>query len=277
MKSKGIVIGICIADVMLLIICIFLYLRLDRTAPVIHFGENNIAYTEGMDSALLLEGVTAVDDEDGDVTDTLLIEKISDTAKGDVLVTYAALDRSDNVAKAGRIFPVKINANRQEDSQLSELETADRDPSETGAETQTQTSSESEETADNDRQDENDNPEDQRFQDEGQNNENGRHNDAGVDVSPVNEAGDNEAPILQLSKEVLTVKAGAESVNWNECIRKLSDDKDSREQLFSNLIMEGQVDLKTSGEYPVMIYTRDSGGAESEKRIITIRVEKRES
>lgn len=273
MKSKGIVIGTCIADVILLIICIFLYLRMDRTAPIIHFGENNITYTEGMDTVLLLEGVTAVDDEDGDVTDTLLIEKISDTAKGDVLVTYVALDQSDNVAKAGRIFPVKINANRQEESQLSEVETVAGDPSETGAETQTQTSSESEETADNDRQDENDNPEDQMLQDEGQNNENG-HNDAGADVSPANEAGDNEAPILQLSKEVLTVKAGAESVNWNECIRKLSDDKDNREQLFSNFIMEGQVDLGTPGEYPVVIYTRDSEGIESERRNVVVRVER---
>lgn len=285
MKAKGAVIGICIADLILLVACIFLYLGQDRTAPVISFGENDIVYTEGMDMSILLNDVSAMDDEDGDVTDTLLIEKISDTAQGDVLVTYAALDRSDNVAKASRIFPVEMNRENQEDSRTEATESEEDSP-ETASETQTASEDGQEggnggedggEEQDNrgeeqgERQDGNDG---QAHQEDGPDNpdENGQ-NDAGADRNQADGGQGNAAPVLRLSKDVLTVKAGAESVNWNDCIRNLSDDKDSRAQLFSNLVMEGQVDLGTAGEYPVTIYTRDSDGVESEKRNVVVRVE----
>ncbi len=62
-------------------------------------------------------------------------------------------------------------------------------------------------------------------------------------------------------------------MDWNQCIGNLSDDRDSQAQLFSNLVMEGFVDLNTPGEYPVMLYTRDSEGLESERQVVTVRVE----
>lgn len=279
MKAKGLVIGICLADAVLLALCIFMYLRLDRSAPVISFGENRIVYTEGMDTSLLLDGITAIDDMDGDVSDTLLIEKISDTAKGDVLVTYAALDKSNNVAKASRIFPANMNPDNQDFYGAQETETIETIPSET-------------ETGTLDAGDENGNPDEgrtdgqgrdgaQENQDGGQprqpeeedNNAENNQDAKGADRDQANDSRENEAPVLRLSKDVLTVKAGAESVNWNDCIRSLSDDQDSRAQLFSNLVMEGQVDLHIPGEYPVTIYTKDSEGMESEKHTVTVKVE----
>ena len=58
-------------------------------------------------SQQLLEGVTAYDSHDGDVTASLLIEKVTETGNGKVIVTYAAVDSSNNVAEQSRILKVE--------------------------------------------------------------------------------------------------------------------------------------------------------------------------
>ena len=68
MNMKNVVLLIGGIDIVLLGVCLFLFLGKDRTAPVITFGENSVGYEEGMDEELLLEGVTAVDAKDGDVS-----------------------------------------------------------------------------------------------------------------------------------------------------------------------------------------------------------------
>lgn len=75
----------------------------DKVAPVISFPEESVLYEEGSDTALLLEGVTAIDDVDGDVSDTLLVESIipmQDETTATVL--YYAKDTNNNVGQATR-------------------------------------------------------------------------------------------------------------------------------------------------------------------------------
>ena len=78
------------------------------TAPVISFGDENIVYSDRMETSDLLEGVYAYDKQDGDVSSSLLIEKVSKTADGQVIVTYAARDDSNNVSKSSRIIRTKM-------------------------------------------------------------------------------------------------------------------------------------------------------------------------
>jgi len=55
------------------------------------------------DQAVLLQGVTAKDNRDGDVTDSILVENVYGiTADNLVTVTYAAFDRAGNVSKTQR-------------------------------------------------------------------------------------------------------------------------------------------------------------------------------
>lgn len=55
------------------------------------------------DYSLLLRDVTALDVEDGDVTDSIVVESVSKFAeKGHCVVTYAAFDSSNNVSKYNR-------------------------------------------------------------------------------------------------------------------------------------------------------------------------------
>ena len=72
--------------------------------PQITFAEESISVTVDASDAELLQGVTAYDPEDGDVTASLVVEGVSNIAKGDtVKVTYAAFDSRNHVTKAERL------------------------------------------------------------------------------------------------------------------------------------------------------------------------------
>jgi hypothetical protein len=58
---------------------------------VITLPDTKQTYTIGTDTDQLLEGVTAYDSHDGDVTASLLIEKVTETGNGKVIVTYCNL------------------------------------------------------------------------------------------------------------------------------------------------------------------------------------------
>lgn len=75
----------------------------DSTAPEIHIGDGPAQLSVEDPKSALLAGVTATDAEDGDVTDSLVVESIRLTgADGTVTVRYAAFDGAGNVAKAER-------------------------------------------------------------------------------------------------------------------------------------------------------------------------------
>ncbi len=74
----------------------------DHVAPEI-FMEESLELSVNDPQSVLLQGVTARDDRDGDVTDSLLVEKVKLVDKsGKMRVTYAAFDSAGNVAKAAR-------------------------------------------------------------------------------------------------------------------------------------------------------------------------------
>ena len=345
MKARGLLAGVCIADVAMMILAVVLYLGQDRMAPVIAYAAEAPVYEEGMDQSLLLEGVTAQDDRDGDVTGSLMIEKIASTSGGNILVTYVAADSSANVGKISRTIRVKqkvLLEEHPEDTAVIEPEhTEDEQETETEGETEAAENG-GEESLEENRPEEsgeasptgdtrqlegnrpegnspapaaqpsvqenpdNDNgaegqpeaseqnppaqpegepqpaPEEDNAPAEGEQNpaednaneENGNEGGAGGAEADGPAAGEgNEAPVVGLRSDSLTVQAGAEGVDWNQCIESLKDDKDSRAQLLAGLVMEGFVDLNTPGEYPVMIYTRDSEGLESQRQVVTVRVE----
>lgn len=89
----------------LLVVCIYALASSDKKGPMIKFDrDETLTYVEGQDDSVLLEGVTAVDKRDGDVTDTLFVAGKIIFADGQQLkVTYAAKDKHNNVTRADRI------------------------------------------------------------------------------------------------------------------------------------------------------------------------------
>lgn len=106
-KKKLTVITSCLC-VILLVVCAVVYLGKDRTGPVITMTEEKISYEGSENVSELLNGVTATDDKDGDVTDTVKVDRVTEVQSMDyVVVTYVAKDRSNNITKKDRWVDLK--------------------------------------------------------------------------------------------------------------------------------------------------------------------------
>ena len=249
MEAKKIVAVVGAIDVVLLVVCLVLYLGKDRKGPEIFFDEKKqIEYAEGMDEALLLEGVTAVDEKDGDVSDSLLVEKVAGTNGKEVIVTYVARDGANNVGKASRAFTVVSSYGGGDILPVEEetFETGDMLGTEGATETETGS-----------------NEEGSSGEEEGQDENQGEGDNEGEPVD--------SNPVLVLNADMIETKKGV-APNWNEVIETMSDDKDDYNTLYNNLKLEGQVKLNEEGEYPVTLYTVDSDGNRSEVRNLVVKV-----
>lgn len=75
----------------------------DSTPPEISVEEGVLQTSVLADRAALLQGVTARDDRDGDVTGSVVVESVGGvTGDGQATVWYAAFDHSGNVARLNR-------------------------------------------------------------------------------------------------------------------------------------------------------------------------------
>lgn len=75
----------------------------DRTPPVITMDVEVLEVSVSADDNALKSGVTARDNVDGDVTDSILIEGITGlNSSREATITYAAFDSSGNVARQSR-------------------------------------------------------------------------------------------------------------------------------------------------------------------------------
>ena len=75
----------------------------DSEAPKITIDSDVVEVSVFADDTELLAGVTAWDDVDGDVTESILVEGITNLNEThEAVITYAAFDRSGNVSKASR-------------------------------------------------------------------------------------------------------------------------------------------------------------------------------
>ena len=100
---------ICSVIILLCSILLFGYCKIrqiqreDRIPPVIQMNDKEIKVSINDGEEALLKGVIAKDAKDGDVSDSLLIDNISDFLEdGSRFVTIAAFDQNENVAKAVR-------------------------------------------------------------------------------------------------------------------------------------------------------------------------------
>ncbi len=93
---------------LLAIVAFVFYLQYTKTkqdisAPIFTVDEEMLEISTSAPEDTLLQGITAHDPEDGDVTASILVESIYGIQKdGTVTVTYAAFDRAGNVTKYQR-------------------------------------------------------------------------------------------------------------------------------------------------------------------------------
>ena len=75
----------------------------DKTGPVFHMNSNVVEVSVEDDENALIEGLTAEDVKDGDVTNSIIVESVSPfTGTGHRIVNYAAFDSDNHVTHAKR-------------------------------------------------------------------------------------------------------------------------------------------------------------------------------
>lgn len=75
----------------------------DTDGPEIYMDENSVTVNIDCTEEELLEGIDAIDKKDGDVTDSLVVQDMSNfIRKGRRQITVAAFDRDNNVSKTTR-------------------------------------------------------------------------------------------------------------------------------------------------------------------------------
>lgn len=103
MNKKTITIIMSVLSAVLLGLCALVYLSEDKTGPEIQLSNVTVTYHETGDKNDLFAGVKAVDSRNGDVSDTLKIDRITEVQEGKYsVVTYIAKDKSNNISKKDR-------------------------------------------------------------------------------------------------------------------------------------------------------------------------------
>ena len=102
--NKALKITLTVIAVVLTVLSVLTVIFTDSTGPKITVEQRNITYVNGDDKASLLDGVSAYDAVDGDVTMSLMVKDITVLNSGDTAkVTYAARDNNNNISEAYRI------------------------------------------------------------------------------------------------------------------------------------------------------------------------------
>lgn len=213
---------------------VFLVVDRDKTGPVIAVPEDgSLTYVAGEDKKILLEGVTASDSEDGDVSDTLVIESIR--PNGDrAVVTYTAVDHSHNASKASCVVNYQTET-EEEETIAGEKRLADSED-------------EAEELQEN------------------------SETKAQKDVEDAIADLPKESPRFRLSQHEVMLAVG-EVFDYSQYISDITDDKDSREQLYGRIRLQGKVDTSKAGIYEISYSVVDSDKNQSNVEVLTVKVE----
>lgn len=251
MKKAGIGL-VFVACLLLLAATVHIVVSEDRTAPVIKFTDTRISYGVDDDISVLLEGVNAIDDQDGDVSDTLIIDGIYLNADGTTAkVVYVARDKQNNIAKASREIDYMGGTITTTSSvkRVSESETESQPESESTQDKESESSTEPE-------------------------SESGLESETGTETETEEETEDlpEGSPVIKLSTDKLTITKG-ESVDTLSYVESITDDEDDTNTLWRRISIGGdKLDRYTAGTYELIYFVIDTDGNKSNEAKLTITV-----
>lgn len=252
MKKKGLFI-------LLRLICIAvvggsgaLFITRDKTGPKIIVSEDReIAYGTDSDKTVLLDGVTAIDEKDGDVSDSLRVESVQNNEDGSLEVTYSAVDDSNNVTKLTCKVETLNQKNSDEDAQEETTEASEENQ---------------EENQENTQQDEED-KEAQNQEEANQEEVDDSNSDTDAAIAALPEG----SPQLRLSTHQVDLQVGA-SFQYVDYIESISDDKDETNELYRKIYLTGEVNTSQAGNYEISYYVTDSDKNQSNIEKLTVTV-----
>lgn len=289
-----------VLNIILIAACVVLLLGRDRKVPAISFSENDLIYYNGIDNEKLLQGVTAMDVKDGDVSDRIVVEKIvQNKNENRAVVYYAVTDLDGNAAKASRVFEAvkESTGNAMKDIGMAGFD-GDMDealsneaegmaPAITG-------NGEVQEDAGDMQEEEGEDAQAESFPSMSPSPSVSPTPDAEEQRRKEQEEADRQAEEEQRQQEEARRKAEEEAaakagnpkiilknttVNttagqlpaWIDAIGSFQDDKDGYETLFKNL-KASKYDVNAKGDHAVTLTTTDSDGNVSDPVTVTVHV-----
>ena len=303
-RTYGIILGI--VNIVLLAVCGVLFLGKDKNAPEILLSNADFVYAAETGEEVLFEGVTAMDAEDGELTGSVVIEKIvTDMEKETATITYGVADSAGNVGKAtctvamempeevrmsengigtgeGLKADGEVSENALQESHSGEEEEAEPEDTPEGENAGEEETAEDETTGDAEEASEEENTEDEE---EAAEEENAGDEEAEPEREALPTAGEaaNRSqtvtsrqnpgrPSMALRTQEVTVKAG-QAPAWVQVIEGLYDDKDNYETLLKSLQVKGTYEKDKAGTYNVTVTVTDADGNESNAYPMKIVVE----
>ena len=288
-----------VLNIILIVTCVVLLLGRDRKAPVISFSENDLIYYSGIDNEKLLQGVTAMDAKDGDVSDRIVVEKIvQNKNENRAVVYYAVTDLDGNAAKASRVFEAvkESTGNAMKDIGMAGFD-GDMDEA-LSNETEGMTpaiagNEEVQENAGNMQEEEGEDAQAESSPSMSPSPSASPTPDAEEQRRKEQEEADRQAEEEQRQQEEARRKAEEEAAKagnpkiilknttvnttagqlpaWIDAIGSFQDDKDGYETLFKNL-KASKYDVNAKGDHAVTLTTTDSDGNVSDPVSVTVHV-----
>ena len=248
MKQRLITIVLLLGCVAVGAVGVLTYKKQDRTAPVITVSDKKMSYTAGDPYDQLLEGITATDNKDGDLTDEVFVDRVVPTSKKKAVVYYGVMDKSNNVGTARKTVTYHGDNNMGSDAEdITPADNAD-------AENATQP----DQSAD----------QEQKDADKQQADQQADQPDATTDDLKAN----GEKPAMSLTATSETIARGS-NFNATSMVKDVVDDKDDRDTLFRQLHVDGTYDITKSGTYELAYYVQDSDGNTSDPITFTLTVQ----
>ena len=267
--------------VLLVIICLGLgagvvYMKgsEDNEGPKITFSEDkDTKYTSDMTKEDLLKDVTAQDNRDGDVTDSLTVETIYPKNDGkQVTVIFVAKDSSNNVTK--KEFTMEAENGSAENPDLGlvdneDLNDADSENTETDA--QDTAEADTQDTAENDKQDTPDADSTDSTE--------ASADSADGELTPQEQAQKTEedkiaqlspqAPKMYLTTYYVEVPVGT-TLDKLSYVKDIQDDTETTDELFKKIQITGDVNTAAAGNYELTYYVVDNQGNSSNGAVLTV-------
>lgn len=245
----------------------WLYTSADRKSPEITVDENKSnLYHEDLTEEELLAGVKAVDEVDGDVSETLTVENVFHSEENDkVSVVFVAKDKSNNVTK--QVYEMTTDPDEAGDSE----EDTDRDEEKKKDKKKNDREEASEEDAfpaSGDAEGDNEEPDVTEVPEENLTEEEKAQKREEEKIEKLNP----QDPRFYLTTYYLKVNRGT-PINQLSYVKDIQDDVDASNDLFRKIQITGTVDVNTPGTYELTYYVVDSNGNSSNGAVLTVVVE----
>lgn len=241
----------------------YMNLQTDRKGPEITIDESGLAvYRDGMTDAKLLEGVTAIDEKNGDVSDSLAVESVYHLNETEVVITYAAKDNENNITKLKRT--IKAEPESSEYMDVPEKDEAAKD----------EVSEEKSEIADTISEDSGEETEDKKeiTPTPSEKSDKEKAEEMKAEQEKITDSLPATSPRIYLTEYYVKLPVGSK---WDAVsyVKEIVDDADDMYALWRKIQITDEVNTATAGTYTCTYYIVDSQNNVSNNATLTVVVE----